>query len=238
MTWRSPEELVTIGFSRAPIVMMNEGHNGEQRCPRTRRVGRAILPAAHAAGCRVLAMEALSNPGRTPFTLDGPPERSGYLGQPEMIDFVDAALALGWKLVAYECNDTFATDELRADPMGNAFSNWREAEQATNVLAAAEQHGRILVWCGNGHHRKHVLGDWIPMGSLVAAQIATFCIDQIVTVSLAEGHMPAYPMTPALGELLDARGGTAGFLVDETPHGMRVIRGYDAALLSTDNAVL
>ena len=37
--WRTPEELVEIGFSRARVVMMNEAHSGDERCVRTREVG-------------------------------------------------------------------------------------------------------------------------------------------------------------------------------------------------------
>jgi hypothetical protein len=34
--WRTPEELVEIGFSRARVVMMKEAHSGDERCVRTR----------------------------------------------------------------------------------------------------------------------------------------------------------------------------------------------------------
>jgi hypothetical protein len=40
--WRSPSDLVALGFSRAPVVMMNEGHHGMQRWARTRRIGKQI----------------------------------------------------------------------------------------------------------------------------------------------------------------------------------------------------
>jgi hypothetical protein len=103
--WRTPSEIVTLGFARAPVVMLNEGHNGMRRCARTRRIGKDILPAAHAAGCRTLAMEALTHPGDGPttFTSVKPPTRVLYLEQPEMWELVEAALALDWTLVAYEC---------------------------------------------------------------------------------------------------------------------------------------
>jgi hypothetical protein len=242
MTWRSPSELVTLGFSRAPIVMMNEGHNGLQRCARTRRIGKAILPAAHAAGCRTLAMEALAHPGDGPttFTAANPPERVVYLEQPEMWDFVEAALALGWTLVAYEPSGDLAPAALLGDGddryRGLPFTNWREEQQATNILRAFAGHTPMLVWCGNGHHFK-TASDWVPMGSVVAAKTPVFCIDQIVTVALAEGHTPPIVLTPELSATLESLGGTAGFLVDETPAGLRRITNVDAVLLSTDNAV-
>jgi hypothetical protein len=57
--WRTPEELVEIGFERSRVVMMNEAHNGLERCIRTRDIGRRILPTALRLGVRHLAMEAL-----------------------------------------------------------------------------------------------------------------------------------------------------------------------------------
>jgi ATP-dependent Clp protease ATP-binding subunit ClpA len=48
---RSPKELLRIGFERA---------TGMLRSRRTRAVGRQLLPAAHEAGVRHLAMEALT----------------------------------------------------------------------------------------------------------------------------------------------------------------------------------
>jgi hypothetical protein len=54
---RSPEELLRIGFERASVVIVNECHNGMLRSRRTRAVGRRLLPAAHQAGVRHLAME-------------------------------------------------------------------------------------------------------------------------------------------------------------------------------------
>jgi hypothetical protein len=58
-TWRSPEELVAIGFERSRVVMMNEAHSMLLRSVRTRELGRRILPTAHESGARHLAMEAL-----------------------------------------------------------------------------------------------------------------------------------------------------------------------------------
>ena len=57
--WRSPEEIVEIGFQRSSVVMMNEAHDGDKRCVRTRQIGQRILLVAHASGVRHLAMEAL-----------------------------------------------------------------------------------------------------------------------------------------------------------------------------------
>ena len=60
--WRPVEDLVRWGFAHAPVVMANEAHNGLARCVRTREVGVRMIRAAHEAGVRRLAMEALPRP--------------------------------------------------------------------------------------------------------------------------------------------------------------------------------
>ncbi len=239
MTWLSPDAIVERGFARSRVVMMNEGHNGLVRCPRTRRVGKAILPTAHAAGCRYLALEALWNrrPGATFVSAhDG----SGYLEQPEMRELVDAALALGWKLVAYECNPDHVPPGMLDNPMTTEFANWRERRQAENLAAAvAHLDAKLLVWCGNSHHLKISRSDWVPMGVHFVELVGdAFCIDQLATVSLAPEHRPFRTVTPELAAMLDAFGGTAGFVCDAPPAGYTAPEGWDAMVLSTDNAVI
>ena len=56
---RSPEQVLRIGFERASVVIVNECHNGMLRSRRTRAIGRRLLPTAHEAGVRHMAMEAL-----------------------------------------------------------------------------------------------------------------------------------------------------------------------------------
>ncbi len=60
--WRPVEDLIGWGFAHAPVVMANEAHNGLARCIRTRDVGVRMIRAAHQAGVRRLAMEALPWP--------------------------------------------------------------------------------------------------------------------------------------------------------------------------------
>jgi hypothetical protein len=57
--WRSVGELTQWGFAHATVVMANEAHDGWTRSVRTRESGISIVEAAHAAGVRRLAMEAL-----------------------------------------------------------------------------------------------------------------------------------------------------------------------------------
>ncbi|MEM6996652.1 MAG: hypothetical protein AAF721_39475 [Myxococcota bacterium] len=240
--WVTPEVLVRHAFATASVVMMNEGHSGMSRCVRTRRVGHAVLRAAHDAGCRVLAMEAFANPrGDGPTVLDGRPEPFGYLAQPEMAALLDLACELGLQLVAYECDDRRAPEALRDNMRDVAFSNWREAEQARHLVEAAAGlgDGRMLVWCGNSHHRKSVGGAWVPMGARYAefGGPEAFAIDQLATVALHSSYAPMIALDASLRATLDARGGTLGFLAQDPPEGLRVAPGFDAFIASTDNMV-
>jgi hypothetical protein len=155
--WRTPQELVQEGFRRSRVVMLNEAHDGLTRCVRTRQLGRQILPGAHAMGARHLAMEALQ-PGdaETANTTRRPPDAAdGYLAQPNMSDLIQAASALGWTLWRYEADIDHAPAAIVRQGLGSqAFTNWREAEQARNlaaVFAGLAASDRLLVWCGNGH---------------------------------------------------------------------------------------
>ena len=153
--WRSVEELIGWGFARAPVVMANEAHNGPKRCIRTREVGLRMIRAAHEAGVRQLAMEALPWPddGSPGPIWSVPPGWGGYLAQPDMRRLITVALELGWSLWAYEAvmEVTARTDP--AELLTVEFSNWRDREQARNlcrVLATAPAEP-LLVWTGGGH---------------------------------------------------------------------------------------
>src|SRR4029450_12643580 len=96
VAWRTPQELVQEGFRRGRVVMLNEAHDGLTRCVRTRRVGRQVLPSAHAMGVRHLAMEALQ-PGdaEAANTTRRPPDApEGYLPQPDMAALIHSAFVL------------------------------------------------------------------------------------------------------------------------------------------------
>jgi hypothetical protein len=176
---------------------MNEAHSGYLRCVRTRELGRALLPVAHAGGVRHLAMEALSTHvaerANASRKLEQP-SPGGYLGQPEMRKLIDAALGLGWTLHAYEAD--FTQSPARDGPEDNAAVNWREDQQARNlaaVVSAVPASERILGWCGMGHLNRQALtasvdGEtvtWTPMGSLVAGYcgVEPFALDQVMTVA-------------------------------------------------------
>jgi hypothetical protein len=95
--WQPVEELIQWGFAQAPVVMANEAHSGLARCIRTRAIGVQMIRAAHEAGVRRLAMEALPWPTEdTPGPIRAmPSEDVGYLAQPDMRTLITTALDLG-----------------------------------------------------------------------------------------------------------------------------------------------
>ncbi len=242
---RSPEELVRIGFERSRVVIVNECHDGDRRCPRTRAIGRRLLPVAYEAGVRHLAMEALDEP----FTWHANqmrllPSGVGYLAQEDMRALVADALALGWDLVPYECDFSLWQG---GDTRSVAFGNWRDAEEARNVtefLAHSQEDLKLLVWCGNSHQRKTPQGSarepWIRLGQRLreVSGIDPFVIDQSVTVEYRLRWSPRRRDVKRYGAELRALGGTAGFLREEDPDPRwRDDLSADAWLLSVDNSM-
>src|SRR6516164_6873461 len=137
--WRPVEDLIQWGFAHAPVVMANEAHDGLARSVRTREVGVRMVRAAHEAGVRRLAMEALHWPttGMQGPIRDVPSVPGGYLAQPDMRRLIGAALDLGWTLWAYEAVFEITADTDQDRLLSMEFTNWREREQAGNL-------GRLL----------------------------------------------------------------------------------------------
>lgn len=264
-TWRSPEEIIEIGFQRSRVVMMNEAHSGLQRCIRTRQIGQRILPTAHRAHVRHLAMEALEPISTETYNrLRRIPnkDKSSYLSQTEMQSFIQAALDLDWTLIGYEADSLqwlsarYAVDlstlndeesshlfeQNQTDVSTMEFINWREEQQARNIIAALQLmavDAPLLVWCGNSHHIKTLLQDWIPMGYQFQrlSGIEPFAIDQIETVRFNSEEHPsrATSLIEMFSDALVSCGGTAGFLREEAPSVLQDALGVDAFLLSIDN---
>lgn len=249
--WRTPSELVTLGFARSRVVMINEAHDGLKRCVRTRKVGKGVLGAAHDAGVRKLAMEALAGAFADECNTKRkvPPNDLGYLGQPEMRELMQAALGLGWTLVPYEASSRKWLDGAPGRVgdattfMSMEYSNWREVEQARNlvaVLAGLPKAEKLLVWCGNGHNRKDRSDEWYPMALRFREQsgVDPFCVDQIPTVRFTPGENAfAERLLARHADALGARGGTAGFLREEGDDELRE-HPEDAFILSTDNELV
>ena len=267
LLWRSPEEIVEIGFQRASVVMMNEAHDGLKRCIRTRQIGQRILPVAHQAGVRHLAMEALfplfaEQANRTRRIMEGD---FGYLSQPEMKEFIQTALDFGGTLIHYEADNFKWISERHGIDLSNSdgdekyrryqefqsefttleFTNWREEQQALNIIKALESllaKTPLLVWCGNNHHSKEPGDGWLPMGYQFQQHsgMNPFVIDQAIGVKFdpADDFFDAELILPFSDEFARL-GGTAGFLMDELPasfarFGFQELSD-DALLFSTQN---
>jgi hypothetical protein len=239
--WCSVEELTRWGFEHSQVVMANEAHNGMTRCIRTRDVGIRIVRAAHQAGVRRLAMEALRERGAdSPGPIRVIPAPGGYLAQPDMRRLITTALDLGWSLWAYDIRLEGKPDP--AELLSREFTNRRELEQARNLcqvlgVAPAEP---LLVWCGNGHATKEAIDDWVPMGWHFQALSGTdpFVIDQTPTVAFEGQPQPwAQALLAELSETVAAHGGTAGILRDQAPPPLDTFPGVDGVIISTENAL-
>jgi len=242
--WRPVEDIVRWGFAHAPVVTANEAHSGLARSVRTREMGVRMVRAAHQAGVRRLAMEALHWPagGTQGPILAVPSVLGGYLAQPEMRRLIGAALDLGWTLWAYEAVFEITADTDQDRFLTMEFTNWREREQAANLgrLLDAAPGEPLLVWCGNGHAIKEQYEDWIPMGWHFRAMsgIDPFVIDQTVTIDFSSRSQPWVPeLLASLAETLAAHGGTAGILREQAPPPLDCQAGVDALVVSTDNAL-
>jgi hypothetical protein len=240
--WCSVEELTQWGFAHVPVVMANEAHHGLARCIRTRDVGVRMIAAAHQAGVRQLAMEALPRPeGGAPGPIRAaPPAAGGYLAQLDMRRLITTALELGWTLWAYEADIQPAEDP--AELLTMEFTNWREREQAQNLcqVLADVPAQPLLVWSGNGHATKQATGEWVPMGHhfTVLSGIDPFVIDQTVTVAWPGQAQPwVQDLLAAIHPTLASYGGTAGILRGQAPAPLDAWAGVDALVVSTDNTL-
>jgi len=242
--WQPVEELTQWGFAHSPVVMANEAHDGLRRCVRTRQVGARMVQAAHEAGVRRLAMEALPwQPGGAPGPIrEIPPVVGGYLAQPDMRALMTTALDLGWTLWAYDAVVAVPADHDPAEFLTMEFTNWREREQAQNlcrVLAAAPGEP-LLVWSGNSHAAKETGDDeWVPMGCHFPglSGIDPFVIDQTVTVDFGHGCRAwVQELLDTLADTLAAYGGTAGILTGQAPQSLECWSA-DAVVVSADNAL-
>jgi hypothetical protein len=242
--WCSVEELTQWAFAHAQVVMANEAHNRLERCIRTRNIGVRMIQAAHQAGVRRLAMEALPWPGDgSPGPIRTiPPGYGGYLAQPDMRRLITTALELGWSLWAYEAVIEVTPQAEPAELLTLEFSNRRDHEQARNlcrVLAAAPAEP-LLVWTGGGHASKQATHGWVTMGCHFPAMSRTdpFVIDQTVTIDFTgRPKLWVQELLSSLRETLDALGGTAGILRDQAPPPLSSWPGVDAVIISTDNTL-
>lgn len=259
--WHSVEAIITLGFQRSHVVMINEAHNGDLRCIRTRMVGQQAIQSAHNAGVRHIAMEALSP--KIPELLDEinhtkqlpqqDIERVGYyFKQPDMQVMVQTALTLGWTLIPYEVDiNRKPANIAHKDNTDDAVTNWREEQQARNLIAALRQlpdDTKLLVWCGNSHNLKIVIPPsstdpdcvaWVPMGYQFQQMsgIDPFVIDQTYSVRFPgdASHPGMIARLPEVEEVLVHFSGTAAVLYDDLFPVLKVHEGNDAYIISLDN---
>ena len=151
------------------VVMLNEAHVASRHRAFLARVARALRDE----GFTHLAAETFSNPGvqllRLPFPpvetlLPGAalnPGHGFYINDPVYAEAVREALALGYRLVAYEQRP----DQIVPTETLQAGTPRREQAQAENLAAALKQSpkGRFLVHVGYGHLSKTPIDGVGPM---------------------------------------------------------------------------
>jgi hypothetical protein len=152
---------------------------------------------------------------------------------------IEKALALGWTLIAYESP---WPPPGGLEPDSTEASNWREEQQARNLVAALEAlpgDARMLVWSGNGHPAKRGLDGWRPMGVWFGelSEMEAFAIDQTRTVAFPGVTQYAMRWVDAYANEIAIRGGAAGFLAGDAPPGWTFPESADAFIVSSDNAM-
>jgi hypothetical protein len=161
-----------------------------------------------------------------------------------MSALIQTARELGIELHGYEADHARAPEEVAADTLSLSYTNWREREQAGNLVRLLKQLGvgaKLLVWCGNSHLTREAqrtgwfLRRWLPMGWHFQrmAGLIPFALDQTVTVRFWDRPDPQREaLVESAKAFLETRDGTAGFVQDR-----RAILqpGVDAVLLSLSN---
>ncbi len=250
--WRDPQDLVEIGLARTRILLMNEARDGSRRCIRNRETARQVLPTAHAAGVRHLAVEDM------PATVADAGNSSrrfaqaahGVLAQPDMVAFVQTALDLGWTLWTYELDGgrDVPPGELPTTSEGMSHTNQRQRGHAQNLAAVLDiipAPEKLLVFCIGASAMKvgSPTGEAATMGWHLTRLVSEepFVIDQTVTVvnprkPLPDGEWRAGLVT-RLRPTLESFGGTVGILRTEAADILATWPGTDAFVLSTDNSL-
>jgi hypothetical protein len=78
-----------------------------------------------------------------------PPDRGGYLAQPDMRRLITMALELGWGLWAYEAVIEVSARTDPAEMLTLEFSNWRDREQAPPPLNARRGVDAVVISTDN-----------------------------------------------------------------------------------------
>jgi hypothetical protein len=135
---RDAVAVVAHAAARARVVMVNEAHH----VPQHRAFTLALLKALRREGYTYLAAETLYESDAALNARGYPTRASGYYtAEPVYGDLVRTALALGYRVVAYEAG-------------GAADADARERLQAEHLrdrILAADRRARILVHAGYSH---------------------------------------------------------------------------------------
>jgi hypothetical protein len=156
------------------IVMINEDHT----VPKHRLLTYNLLDTLYKLGYRYLAAETLTPNDSSQLNLKYP---GAYTPEPNMANMLKKAIKLGFKLIAYESQDTTAYNSKQpfyAD-------NLRELEQARNLyeIFVKDPKAKVLVHAGHGHIWKQTQDDLIPMAKYfsVISGINPLCVNQSIT---------------------------------------------------------
>lgn len=124
------------------VIMINEHHN----VPKHRLLTYNLLVDLYKLGYKYLAVEALVPEVPYKFNLNYP---GPYVHEPNMTNLLKKAVSIGYKLVAYESQDT--TEENSKRPY--LTFNLRELHQANNLyqIFIKDPKAKVLVHAGHEH---------------------------------------------------------------------------------------
>lgn len=246
--FHTPEEMVTLAYSKSRLVIMNEAHDADRHNARTRQIGIRLLPVLRRIGVKHLAMEVLypEFAAKANRLRSVPPAQRGYLSHSDMRRLIQTALDLGFELHAYEADDNGppATGSSFAD--NKRSIEYRERGQAANLarlvnsLPADE---RLFIWCGGTHGAKKERAGikWMALELWRITSIEPYSIDQTPTVEYNLQSSRPRNLVARFRHDLERLGGTACILRadllslagDLSQH----LPVMDAYVLSVDNAM-
>ncbi len=167
------------------IVIINERHHAAS----DRLLTLSLLRPLFAQGFRYLAVEAIWD-GDDLNERGYPTSETGYyLNDVVFAEMIRQALALGYKVVAYEHDrgEQLPIDESMNDQQTRDF--WQAKNIVTRTLAT-DRSAKVLIHCGYAHAHESPSGTWTPMANYLsqATGIDPLSIDQ---TRLSERSTPA-----------------------------------------------
>mgnify|MGYP001566459785 CR=1 FL=1 len=113
--WEEPEDVLRRAAKKHTVIMISEAHH----VPETRALGTRLLPLLRGLGYEYLAMETLhypvpEEPARVALSTAAGAASGYYFMEPQLAGLTREALRLGFKLVAYEDENTDGRDREKA----------------------------------------------------------------------------------------------------------------------------